>query len=78
MATKDTRRYPYTAPTQSHPSKGKGGTQSRQDASVSHKAAKGNAGPAAPKRSMAKKPKGTPIAGPGGRNIRSNTYGGGK
>ena len=77
MATKDGRRYSYLAPTQSHP-KGRGSKgKPSSDKSKAHISdAKGSKGSAQQQSSMATAPKGTPIAAPGGRNSRANTYGG--
>lgn len=83
MAYRDTRRYPYTAPVQSHGS-GRGKTSNKQDKSKGHisdvKGTK-SARPAGMEgtvqggpKGMAKKPKGTPIAAPGGRASRAKGY----
>lgn len=76
MPYEDGRRYPYSIPVQKH-SKGRGSKAvpktDHKDAHLSE--SKGSAGSAATKNSQAKRPSGTPISGPGGRNIRSNTYG---
>lgn len=83
MAYRDTRRYPYTTPVQSH-SKGRGKSSNVQDKSREHiSSVKGSKSsrPAGMEGSvqggpkgMAKKPKGTPIAAPGGRMSRARGY----
>lgn len=78
------RRYPYTAPRQKHGS-GKGSTAApKTDKSRAHiSSVKGSksARPAGMEgtvsgggKGMAKRPQGTPIAAPGGRNSRARTY----
>ena len=83
MAYRNTRRYPYTAPTQKH-SKGRGSRSVKTDKSREHiSSVKGtkSARPAGMEGSvgggpkgMAKKPKGTPVIAPGGRESRAKGY----
>lgn len=84
MPYEDGRRYPYSAPRQQHSkgsaSKSQPSSDKSKDYSDTSKmksnrqsGVEGSTG-SGPK-GMAKKPKGTPIAGPGGRNSRANTYG---
>ena len=69
------RRYPYTAPRQQH-SKGRGSKATPvTDKSRAHiSSAKGSSAGPQKKGSMAKRPEGTTIAAPGGRNSRARTY----
>ena len=80
MPYEDGRRYPYTTPTQKH-GKGRASSSNKQDRSVDHdggergtaRKASGseNTTGGSDSKGVAKKPKGTPVVAPGGRNQRS-------
>ena len=83
MAYRDTRRYPYSTPVQSH-RKGTGSRSVKTDKSREHiSSVKGtkSSRPAGMEgtvqggaKGMAKKPKGTPVIAPGGRSSRARGY----
>ncbi len=62
-------------PVQKHSSAKKGRKPSSDKSKPAMASKQSHAGPQG-SASVAKKPKGTPIAAPGGRNSRSNTFGG--